>query len=286
MLAGGTGMHVGLLARPTERAQLRRYFSPHWKVVEMWHPGEIFARAERCHVVLYAPSEAPDGEPRLAAVRACITDQRTPLVLYSESTDPQSHLLLGRGPTANGLAVRPSDERYVGDYILDTIARPLLSRLAATIRDSCDVHPALGAALAALIEEGVLPFRQAAELLGHGTPSFVRRKKDLAGSLVELADAASVDLVEVLCRHMLFQAALRYIPGRGYSLAVRLNFRTDDALRMAIRRGLGVKLSELGTIAVRPLAVDLLRAIGRANISPHRATPRPPWRQTLGSGNK
>lgn len=269
---GAAGMCVGLVALPATAQRIRSGLSPLWSIAEMWHPREIASQVYRCHVVVYAPEGSASGmDDQILALRG---SSGMPLVIRgpvrqrSEWSGLHDHAV-------SQVAVPGLDDKYMVDIVLDAAFRPLLRDLAERVR-MLDIDPLLGCFLADLIEYGVRPFREAAAIMTAGQAPFIRRVKDVGSGnaarghyLRRRAHDAGVDLQEFLHRNTMLQGVMRYVPDRGYKIAVRLNYASVDAFRMAMTRGLRLVagqdvpgLKELSSVGIRSLADRVLGVLG------------------------
>lgn len=276
--AGGVGMTVGLIVPPVIARGMICDFPPEWHTLEMWHPSSVATHAGSCHVVVVFPDPSGDEEDRLAVTREAVILPGIPVVVYGSLHAARPWLSAARSVQPPALALPMRDDRHLPEIVLDCAWGPLLREVAAAVRQRTDADPELLDAIAGLIEWGVRPFRDAAELMTVREAPFPRLVKHLGDwpgggqRIRKLAAQAGVDLRGFLRQNVLLQGALRYLPGRSYQLGVRLGFRTREAFRMAMTRGLGVGLSDIHAVAIDELVQDLLDTLSGGAHGPGGAT--------------
>jgi hypothetical protein len=61
--------------------------------------------------------------------------------------------------------------------------------------------------------------------------------------------------------HAVLQAVIRYVPEGTYELAIRLGYNSDDALRVAIGRQLGVGLRDICKLDVTQMTDEFFNVL-------------------------
>lgn len=268
-MAGGAGITVGVVAHPGERPEFERRFSRHWQPIDLWHPGRLLALGCRCDVLIFAPRlKGPEQEERRAALTTTVLEPAIPLVLYGRLERPGLIVDIASHWNIVDIALRPHDRSSLPDFVLDAYFRRLLRKVAAAIRTRQGADPVLLSMLADLVDRSVMPLRQAGECRATGQVPFPRhvtellnRKRTGRAWLRDACREAGIDVVRFLGLNTALQIAVRYVPGRGHQLGVRLGFASADALRMTSVRKLNVGLSLLHTVQVWPLVERLLETV-------------------------
>jgi hypothetical protein len=211
---------------------------------------------------LLSLGEIASGRPADELIEALgSVSPRTPMVIQGV---PAEALEMAARLNAAGecrLAAPGSDDRFVPDLILDAVWQPFFEAMADSYRRAEQIDPPLRGVLADLVSSRIRPFRQAAATISHGGRPFPRQLRDLRSGVERVAryraSETGVDLRAFLQQNTLLHGALRTLPGGSYRLATRLGYRTEDALRMALRRGLGLRLREIEDISVLEIRSQL-----------------------------
>jgi len=254
-LPGGSGLVLGILARPLMAQKVLRLISSTsgWNKTVMWEPAQIAHRAPACTAVCAAPasSEIAEAIDRVQLI-SDLMENPPPTVWYAPHQGAQApegrHRLglAGLTPVCQGL-----EDSRLQDAIVDAVLRPGFHFVGDALQTRTDVDPTLRFVLQEAVSREVPHFDVALAMIQSGRSPFVRHVTDIVDLtsygrtwIEERAHASDIRLGTFCQSNVALHGIARYEAdsGRAYRLARRLGLPSAAALGKLITRTLGAGL--------------------------------------------